>query len=125
MAAATKGKGKRSSSRAKGKGSTRAKKSGCASKKSGSASRKAGSATKKAGSAGKKAGSAARKADVPDPVNRGANAAAAAAHAAKGTFGACDWLAHLASLARKPLIIGGAAIAGVAGGVALSKRAGR
>jgi hypothetical protein len=63
--------------------------------------------------------------DVPDPVNRGANAVAAAAHAANGTKAAGQALGSLAVVARKPLIIGGAAVAGVAGGLALSKRAGR
>jgi hypothetical protein len=62
---------------------------------------------------------------APDPLNRSANAAAAAAHAAKGTVAAGQAVGALASLAKKPLIIGGAAAAGVAGGVALSKRAGR
>jgi hypothetical protein len=97
MAAAT--KGKRSASKAKGRASSKSK----------------------------KAGSAARKAapEIPDPVSRGANAAAAATHAAKGTMAAGQAVGALASLVRKPLIIGGAAAAGVAGGVALSKRAGR
>jgi hypothetical protein len=63
--------------------------------------------------------------DVPDPVNRGANAVAAAAHAAQGTKAAGQALGALAGVARKPLIIGGAAVAGVAGGLALSKRSGR
>jgi hypothetical protein len=101
MAAAT--KGKRSGSKAKGKTSTKSK--------------KAGSATKKAGSTVRKAAP-----EMPDPVNRRANAAAAAAHAAKGTWAAGRAVTSLASLARKPLIIGGAAAAGIAGGVALSKR---
>jgi hypothetical protein len=111
MAAAT--KGKRSASKAKGRTSAKTKKSG-------SATKRAGSATKKAGSAGRKAA-----AELPDPVNRGANAAAAAAHAAKGTMAAGQAVGALAWLAKKPLIIGAAAVAGVAGGVALSKRAGR
>jgi hypothetical protein len=63
--------------------------------------------------------------DVPDPMNRGANAVAAAAHAAKGTKAAGQALGSLTSVAKKPLIIGGAAVAGVAGGLALSKRSGR
>jgi hypothetical protein len=63
--------------------------------------------------------------DVPDPMNRGANAVAAAAHAANGTKAAGQALGALTSVAKKPLIIGGAAVAGVAGGLALSKRSGR
>jgi hypothetical protein len=110
MAAAT--KGKRSGSTAKGKASAKTKKT---------------RSPKKAGSATKKAGSAARTAapEMPDPVNRGANVAAAAAHAAKGTKAAGQAVGALASIARKPLIIGGAAVAGAVGGVALSKRLGR
>jgi hypothetical protein len=55
-------------------------------------------------------------------LTRGANAAQAAAHAAKGTVAAVKAVGGLASLAKKPLIIGGAAAAGVAGGLALTKR---
>jgi hypothetical protein len=58
-------------------------------------------------------------------MNRGANAVAAASHAAQGTKAAGQALGALAGVARKPLIIGGAAVAGVAGGLALSKRSGR
>ena len=99
---------------------TRRKKSSGAKGKASAKSGKARSATKKAGSAARKA-----KDEVPDPVSRGANAAAAAAHAAKGTMAAGQALGALVSVAKKPLLIGGAAVAGVAGGVALSKRAGR
>jgi hypothetical protein len=63
--------------------------------------------------------------EAPDPMGRGANAVAAATHAAHGTKAAGQALGALAGVARKPLIIGGAAIAGVAGGLVLSKRAGR
>jgi hypothetical protein len=58
-------------------------------------------------------------------AGRGANAAAAAAHAAKGTRAAGQAVGALAGVAKKPLIIGGAAAAGIAGGLAISKRAGR
>ena len=93
---------------------TRGKRGGAGTK------RKTSAKAKTAGSTAKKA-----KAEVPDPVSRGANAAASAAHAAKGTMAAGRAVGSLTSLVRKPLIIGAAAAAGVAGGVALSKRAGR
>jgi hypothetical protein len=60
--------------------------------------------------------------DLPDPTSRGANAVAAATHAAKGTKAAGQALGALAARGRKPLIIGGAAVAGMAGGFAVSKR---
>jgi hypothetical protein len=86
--------------------------------------RQGSKARSKASAKTKKAGTATRKAapEVPNPMNRGANAVAAAAHAARGTKAAGQALGALASIARKPLLIGGAAIAGVAGGLALSKR---
>jgi hypothetical protein len=56
------------------------------------------------------------------PLGRGANAAAAAAHAAKGTRAAGHAVGALAGRVRKPLVIGGAAVAGIAGGLAVSKR---
>ena len=55
-------------------------------------------------------------------LSRGANAAAAAAHAAKGTRAAGQAVGILAGRAGKPLVIGGAAAAGVAAGLALTKR---
>src|SRR3954447_14886337 len=86
--------------------------------------RKGSTARSKPSAKTKKAGSATRKAaqKAPEPMNRGANAVAAAAHAARGTKAAGQALAGLASVARKPLLIGAAAVAGVAGGLALSKR---
>jgi hypothetical protein len=66
-----------------------------------------------------------QKQDAPSPLDRRANAAAAAAHAAKGTKAAGQAVGALASRARKPLVVVGAAAAGVAGGLALFKRTGR
>jgi hypothetical protein len=117
MAAAT--KSKRTTSRSKGRASS-AKKSGSSKAKRASTSKAKRAGTSKA----KRAGSAARKAasDVPDPTSRGANAVAAATHAAKGTKAAGQAVGTLAARGRTALIIGGAAVAGVAGGLALSKR---
>jgi len=81
---------------------------------------KSKTAKSKAGSASKTARKTASKA--PDPTSRAANAAVAAAHAAKGTKAAGQAVGVVAARVRKPLIIGGAAVAGVAGGLALSKR---
>ena len=61
---------------------------------------------------------------VPNPVGRGANAAAAAVHAAKGTRAAGQAIGAIAGRAKKPLIVTGAAVAGVAAGLTLSKRSG-
>lgn len=63
-----------------------------------------------------------RSGSTPDPVDRKANAVAAAAHAAKGTRAAGQAVGALTARARKPLIVGGGALAGVAAGLALSKR---
>ena len=88
-----------------------------ATKSTRAASQKKGGANRKASRA-KKA-----KPKIPDPTDRAANAAAAAAAAAKGTKAAGQAAGAVVSRAKRPLIIGGAAVAGVAGGLALRRHA--
>jgi hypothetical protein len=114
-------------SKSSGSKSRSSKKKGSASKsRSSSPARKASGAAKKSKSTARKSKSTVREARprVPNPADRGANAAAAAAAAAKGTKAASHAVAAVATRAKKPLIVGGAAVAGVAGGIALRHRGG-